>query len=212
MLEEATVIVADDHPMFRVALRLGVERIDPAVRVIEVDSLTALKDAVRRHPETKLVLLDLMMPDVEGLASLQYLRGEWPDVRVAVISSLQDRAWIRSAEALGAIAFIPKSTPAVQMQKILDSLLTNGHWWPATAELPTMPSTLSSLDDRFNSLSRQELRILLYIKEGRLNKQIADDLEIRESTVKTHNTALLRKHNLPSRTEERRVGKKCIST
>src|SRR3546814_11468048 len=68
MLEEATVIVADDHPMFRVALRLGVERIDPAVRVIEVDSLTALKDAVRRHPETKLVLLDLMLPDVEGLA------------------------------------------------------------------------------------------------------------------------------------------------
>src|SRR3546814_9937088 len=108
-------------------LRLGVERLDPSVRVIEVGSLAALKDAVRRHPETKLVLLDLMMPDVEGLASLQYLRGEWPDVRVAVISSLQDRAWIRSAEALGAIAFIPKSTPAVQMQKILDSLLTNGH-------------------------------------------------------------------------------------
>src|SRR3546814_8178705 len=65
---------------------------------------------------------------VEGLASLQYLRGEWPDVRVAVISSLQDRAWVRSAEALGAIAFIPKSTPVVQMQKILASLLTNGHW------------------------------------------------------------------------------------
>src|SRR3546814_5020938 len=117
MLEESVVIVADDHPMFRVALRLGVERLDPSVRVIEVGSLAALKDAVRRHPETKLVLLDLMMPDVEGLASLQYLRGEWPDVRVAVISSLQDRAWIRSAEALGAIAFIPKSTPAVQIDR-----------------------------------------------------------------------------------------------
>src|SRR3546814_9949973 len=78
---------------------------------------TTLFRSVRRHPETKLVLLDLMMPDVEGLASLQYLRGEWPDVRVAVIPSLQDRAWIRTAEALGAIAFIPKSTPAVHMQK-----------------------------------------------------------------------------------------------
>ena len=201
MLEEATVIVADDHPMFRVALRLGVERIDPAVRVIEVGSLAALKDAVRRHPETKLVLLDLMMPDVEGLASLQYLRGEWPDVRVAVISSVQDRAWIRSAEALGAVAFIPKSTPVVRMQEILASVLTTGHWWPALAELPTMPSPDSSFDDRFNSLSRQELRILLYIKEGRLNKQIADDLDIRESTVKTHITALLRKLNLRSRTQ-----------
>src|SRR3546814_7240807 len=87
------------------------------------------------------------------------------------------------------------------MQKILDSLLTNGNWWPSSAELPTRPSTLSSLDDRFNSLSRQELRILLYIKECRLNKQIADDLDIRESTVKTHITALLRKLNLRSRTQ-----------
>lgn len=201
MLEEATVIVADDHPMFRVALRLGVERIDPRVRIVEVGSLAALKDAVRCNPATKLVLLDLMMPDVEGLASLQYLRSEWPDVRVAVISSLQDRAWVRSAEVLGAIAFIPKSTPVVQMQQILESVLLDGHWWPALAELPMMPEALSSLDDRFNSLSRQELRILLYIKEGRLNKQIADDLDIRESTVKTHITALLRKLNLRSRTQ-----------
>src|SRR3546814_4936668 len=103
------------------------------------------------------------------------------------------------------------------MQKILDSLLTNGHWWPATAELPTMPSTLSSLDDRFNSLSRQELRILLYIKEGRLNKQIADDLDIRESTVKTHITALLRKLNLRSRTQaavlaQRQIGRAHVCT
>src|SRR3546814_14084497 len=139
-----------------------------------------------------------MMPGVVGLASLQYLRCEWPDLRVAVISSLQDRAWVRSAEALGAIAFIPKSTPVVQMQKILASLLTNGHWWPAVAELPTMPSTLSSTDDRFNSLSRQELRILLYIKEGRLHKPIADDLHIRESPVQTHIPAPLHKHNQPT--------------
>lgn len=201
MLEEVTVIVADDHPMFRVALRLGVERIDPNVRVIEAGTLAALKEAVRRHPETRLVLLDLMMPDVDGLASLQYLRSEWPGVRVAVISALQDRAWVRSAEALGAIAFIPKSTPVAQMHEILGSVLTKGHWWPALAELPALPSADSSFDDRFNSLSRQELRILLYIKEGRLNKQIAEDLDIRESTVKTHITALLRKLNLSSRTQ-----------
>ena len=201
MLEEVTVIVADDHPMFRVALRLGVERIDPNVRIVEVGTLAALKDAVRRHPQTRLVLLDLMMPDVDGLASLQYLRREWPGVRVAVISALQDRVWVRSAEALGAVAFIPKSTPAAQVQEILASVLTRGHWWPPLADLPTTSAPRESFDDRFNSLSRQELRILLYIKEGRLNTQIADDLEIRESTVKTHITALLRKLNLISRTQ-----------
>jgi DNA-binding NarL/FixJ family response regulator len=202
MAGEAAVIIADDHPMFRVALRLGVERADPGARIVEVDSLAALKDAVRREPATQLVLLDLMMPDVEGLASLQYLRQEWPGVRVAVISGLEDRAWVRAAEVLGAVAFIPKSTPAVQMHEVLESLMNGGFWWPALVELPAaMPTELSSLDDRLNSLSRQELRILLYIKEGRLNKQIADDLDIRESTVKTHITALLRKLNLRSRTQ-----------
>lgn len=202
MTGESTVIIADDHPMFRVALRLAVERADPLAAIVEVDSLAALKDAVRREPATQLVLLDLMMPDVEGLASLQYLRGEWPDVRVAVISGLEDRAWVRAAEALGAVAFIPKSTPAVKMHEIIGGLMLGGFWWPALAELPaSKPSELSTLDDRLASLSRQELRILLYIKEGRLNKQIADDLDIRESTVKTHITALLRKLNLRSRTQ-----------
>ncbi|MDP3856782.1 MAG: response regulator transcription factor [Stagnimonas sp.] len=208
----ATVIIADDHPMIRTALRLGVERIDPSAQVVEVESLAALKVAIRCHPQTSLVLLDLMMPDVEGLASLQFLRREWPAVRVAVVSGQQQAAWVRSAEALGAVAFIPKSTPAAETQQILGSLLGGGEWWPAQPGTPA-PTTVareSSLEARLNRLSRQELRILLHIKEGWLNKQIADDLDIRESTVKTHITAILRKLDLRSRTQAAVVAQRLL--
>ena len=197
-----TVIIADDHALIRTALRLGVERIDPSAMIVEADSFAALKLAMQHYPDAGLVLLDLMMPDVEGLASLQFLRREWPGVRVAIVSSQQERTWVRSAEALGAIAFIPKSTPAQKTQQILGDLMRGNGWWPSLPE-PSTPASTGEipLEDRLARLSRQELRILLHIKEGRLNKQIADDLGIRESTVKTHITALLRKLDLRSRTQ-----------
>ncbi|WP_165797512.1 LuxR C-terminal-related transcriptional regulator [Solimonas fluminis] len=195
----ATVIIADDHPLLRVALRLNIERIEPSAQVIEVDSLAALKSSLPKHPDTRLVLLDLMMPDVEGLSALQYLRHEWPELRVAVVSGMEERSWVRSAEALGAVAFIPKATPVEQTQQILAKVMSGGGWWPPPDTLPPPPP--DSIDARIDRLSPQELRILLYIKDGRLNKQIADELAIRESTVKTHITALLRKLDLRSRTQ-----------
>ncbi len=194
-----TIIIADDHPLLRIALRLSVERLEPGTRVIEVDSLAALKACLPQHPDTRLVLLDLMMPDVEDLSSLQYLRHEWPHLKVAVVSGMEDRSWVRSVEALGAIAFIPKATPVEQTQQILAKVLSGGSWWPPPDSLP--PPLPDSIDSRIERLSPQELRILLYIKDGRLNKQIADELSIRESTVKTHITALLRKLDLRSRTQ-----------
>lgn len=207
----ATVIIADDHPMFRVALRLGVERINPAAQVIEVESLAALKNAMQGHPNIDLVLLDLMMPDVEGLASLQFLRQDWPAVRVVVVSGQQERAWILSAEALGAVAFIPKSTPATDTQAILECLMKGGGWWPPLPAPTENDADGRSLEARLNRLSKQELRILLQIKDGRLNKQIAAELNIRESTVKTHITALLLKLDLRSRTQAAVVAERLLS-
>ena len=195
----STIIIADDHPLLRIALRLNVERIEPGAQVIEVDSLAALKACLPKHPDIRLVLLDLMMPDVQGLSALQYLRHERPQLRVAVVSGMEERSWVRSVEALGAVAFIPKATPVEQTQQILVKVLAGGGWWPPSENLSPPPP--DSIDARLDRLSPQELRILLYIKDGRLNKQIADELSIRESTVKTHITALLRKLDLRSRTQ-----------
>lgn len=198
-----TVIIADDHPLFCVALRLGVQRVAPHATVVEVQSFGGLREAVRRHPDVDLVLLDLMMPDVEGLSALQFLRGEFPELRVAVISALGERSWMRAAEVLGAVAYVHKSTPAEQTHEIIRRLLDGDGWWPAadSQPQPAQASGEAALDERLDRLSRQELRILLQIKDGRLNKQIADELGISESTVKTHISTLLRKLDLRSRTQ-----------
>lgn len=196
-----TVIVADDHPLFGVALRLGVQQVAPDATVLEVSSFAALREAAGRHPDADLVLLDLMMPDVEGLAALQFLRGEFPALRVAIVSGVRERSWVLSADALGAVAFIPKSTPPARTQDILRTLLDGGTWWPPLETPAPDPRHERSIEDRIERLSRQELRILLQIQDGRLNKQIAADLGIAESTVKTHISTLLRKLDLQSRTQ-----------
>lgn len=201
-----TVIVADDHPLIGVALRLSVQRAAPEALVVAAESFAGLREAIQLHPDAALVLLDLMMPDVEGLSALQYLREQFPRVRVALVSAASERHWVRSAEALGAVAFIPKATPLEKSVEVIDLLLQGGSWWPQAE--PPQPSPGSryapqspTLEDKLDRLTRQELRILLQIRDGQLNKQIAADLGITESTVKTHISTLLRKLDLQTRTQ-----------
>ncbi len=196
-----TVIIADDHPLFGIALRLGVQRVAPEAIVVEADSFAALREAARAHPHADLVLLDLMMPDVEGLSALQFLRDEFPSLRVAIVSGAREYSWIRAAEALGAVAFIPKSTAPTLTHEVLQTLLDGATWWPVDLAASEPGKQDSDIDARIARLSRQEMRILLQIKDGRLNKQIADSLGIAESTVKTHISTLLRKLDLQSRTQ-----------
>ncbi|MEW6167135.1 MAG: response regulator transcription factor [Pseudomonadota bacterium] len=207
-----TVIIADDHPLLGVALRLDVQRVAPDANVVEVHSFAALREAAVRHPDASLVLLDLMMPDVEGLSALQFLTEAFPALRVAIISALEEHCWVRSAEALGAVAYLPKSTRHDRVQEVLQILLEGGSWWPDAPQAAAAAAHREpTLDERLERLSRQELRILLRIRDGRLNKQIADELGIAESTVKTHITMLLRKLDLQSRTQAAVVAQRLLS-
>ena len=204
-----TIIIADDHPLFRVALRLIVRGLHATAVIIEVDSLDSLKGAVAANPGVDLVLLDLLMPGAEGLSSLQFLHSDFPGLRVAVISSLSQRSWVRAAQALGAVAFVHKSATPEQLQEALRSLIEGGSWWP---QLAPMAAGGDTLEDKLERLSRQELQILLYLKGGRLNKQIAGDLHISESTVKTHVSSILHKLGLNSRTQAAVVAQRLLST
>jgi DNA-binding NarL/FixJ family response regulator len=208
---KTTVIVADDHPLIGIALRLGVQHVAPQATVVEANSFASLREVARAHPEAELVLLDLMMPDVEGLSALQYLRKEFPALRVAIVSGVIERSWVRSAEALGAVGFIPKATPAARTNEILLTLLNGGSWWPATEPVAGAARRSPTDEDRIERLSRQELRILLQIRDGCLNKQIAEDLGIAESTVKTHISTLLRKLDLRSRTQAAVIAQRILS-
>lgn len=206
-----TVIVADDHPLIGVALRLSVLAVDPAIDVVEVSTFSALKQAMADSETIQLVLLDLMMPDVEGLSALQFLRTWYPQAPVAIVSGIQERTWLRAAEALGAVAFVPKSTNRKLLQDIIRQLLNGGSWWPQPDSPTSDTIDVSEADDRLDRLTRQEMRILLQIKDGQLNKQIAYDLGIRESTVKTHIGNLLVKLDLRSRTQAAVLAQKLLT-
>ena len=205
----STLIIADDHPLFRVALRLGVRTLEPGAHVVEVDSFDSLKRAVADDPDAGLVLLDLMMPGAEGLSSLQYLRTQAPELRVAVVSALGQKSWALSARALGAVGFVHKSATPEQMQEILRQLLDGGIWWP---EASPDEASADTPENKLDRLSRQELRVLLHLKEGRLNKQIADELSISESTVKAHISTILNKLGLHSRTQAAVLAERLLSS
>ncbi|MDP3858604.1 MAG: response regulator transcription factor [Stagnimonas sp.] len=194
------VVIADDHPLFRAALRLAVERVLPGVSVTEADSFEAMKAAVVAAPDADLVLLDLHMPGVRGYSSLVWLRAEHPSVPVVMVSAEEDGATVHRALDFGAAGFIPKSAGLEVLTTALTAVL-DGQLWTPPAAPPPPDNGDAQLARRVASLSPQQLKVLMHLADGRLNKQIAYDLEVTEATIKAHVTAILRKLGLYRRTQ-----------
>jgi DNA-binding NarL/FixJ family response regulator len=200
-----TVIVADDHPLFRTALREALKPVLPGARVIEADSFPALQAALQTAVQSggppDLVLLDLNMPGVRGFSSLLFLRSEYPAVPVVVVSGYEEPALIQRVLSFGAVGFIPKTTSVEVMGEAVRAALGGTIWTPP--ELPTTEEDTADSERarKVASLSPQQLRVLLMLADGRLNKQIAHELSITEATVKAHMTVILRKLGLARRTQ-----------
>ena len=194
-----TIIVAEGHPMFRAALVLTLRRLMPEALLIEVGTHGELKKALARGGEVKLVLLDLRMPGAHGLSSLVFLRGGYPSVSVAIISGGAYAQTIGRARQLGASAFIPKSAPVDTISQALSCVIRGDLWFPEHDDAPAARGLY--LQDQLTSLSPQQFRVLGYLADGMLNKQIADMLEVSEGTVRAHVTAILRKLHVSTRTQ-----------
>ena len=203
-MESITLIIADDHPLFRAALREAVAQLLPGVTIIEASSLETLQQVVALHTDADLILLDLHMPGAQGFSSLIYLRAQYPAIPVAVVSAAEEPAVIRRALDFGAAAYIPKSTPIEQIGSALRTVLEGGVWLPegvTESSASDAESKERELARRIASLTPQQLRVLLMLADGRLNKQIAGDLDVSEATIKAHMTAVLRKLGLFRRTQ-----------
>ncbi len=198
-MSSPTVIVAEDHPMFRAALVLTVSRLMPGALLIEVASHAELEKALARSGDVKLVLLDLRMPGARGLSSLVFLRGEYPEVSVAIISGGAYAESIRRARKLGASAFIPKSASIDTIAQALSCVIRGELWYPDHEDTPTGRGQL--LQEQLTKLTPQQFLVLKYLADGMLNKQIADILDISEGTVRAHVTAILRKLRVSTRTQ-----------
>ena len=196
------IIIAEDHPLFRTALRQTIEQIFGEVRITEADSIDVLQRIMEKGEQPDMILLDLNMPGAHGFSGLIFIHGYYPDCPVIVISAHEDKQTILQAVQYGASAYIPKSTrPEILKQALIQS--TSGHFWfPDNINIATARETApQSISTQIASLTPQQFRILGMVGEGLLNKQIAYELGIVEATVKAHMTAIFRKIGVQNRTQ-----------
>jgi DNA-binding NarL/FixJ family response regulator len=200
-LEEKTrILIADDHPLVLGALRQALIGAIAGVEIFEADDLDSLSAALEATPEMDLVLLDLAMPGVRGFSGLMYLRAQHASVPVIVVSANEDRAVMRHCLDFGASGYLPKSLDVETMRLAVRTVLDGGRWAPPDLDLSSADES-SALVRRLSSLTPQQVRVLMMLSEGLLNKQIAYELSVSEATIKAHVSAILTKLGVESRTQ-----------
>lgn len=190
-----TVLIADDHPLFRQALALALASVAPDAQVIEAGTLAAAAKAASETTGLRLIMLDLKMPGAVGYSGIALLHAECPEVPILVVSSAEGALVAEEARAFGAVGFLRKDADLSRIEDAIRSALGGAK------------STVSSHEpvDRVRrevaGLTPTQLKVLLAVLEGKLNKQIAYDLGMSEATVKAHMTAIMRKLDVQNRTQ-----------
>ena len=196
------LVIADDHPLFRGALREAVSGLFPSAEIAEAGSFDDAASLLDRGGDVDLVLLDLSMPGVRGFSGLMYLRAQYPSVPVIVVSANDDAAVIRRCMDFGSSGFIPKTLGVDEMRLAIQRVLDGGVWTPPDVDLSRdADAETTELVARMATLTPQQVRVLMMLSEGLLNKQIAYALGVSEATVKAHVSAILQKLGVESRTQ-----------
>lgn len=196
------LVIADDHPLFRGALREAVSGLLEQVDIAEAGTFDDVVALLDRGGDIDLVLLDLAMPGVRGFSGLMYIRAQFPSAPVIVVSANDDPAAIRRCMEFGASGFIPKTLSVDAMRTAISRILSGGVWTPSDVDLSVGSDTESAaLMARMATLTPQQVRVLMMLSEGLLNKQIAFQLGVSEATVKAHVSAILQKLGVESRTQ-----------
>ncbi|KAA2286163.1 response regulator transcription factor [Arenimonas fontis] len=199
------ILIADDHPLYCLALVQAVRGLLPEAVLDEAEDMAGVQAALAAHPDIDLVLLDLHMPGSHGLVGLAALRAEYPGVAVAIISAHEEPATIRRALAHGAAGYLTKRAGLDELQAGIRAVLDCQQWLPPSLR-EAVARTPAAADEgevaaRLASLSPQQFKVLSRVAEGRLNKQIADELGIQERTVKAHMSAIFEKLGVRNRTQ-----------
>jgi len=202
-LQADTVIVADDHPLFRTAIKEALEANQGETTFLEASSFETLQVLVDANQDVDLVLLDLHMPGVSGFAGLVYLCKRYPSVPVVIISATEDPLVMKRALEHGAAGFIPKSSSIETITDAINQILMGEIWAPELVQ-PNLPGNNVSelaMAERMAQLTPQQFKVLMMMSQGLLNKQIAYELGVSEATIKAHVTAIMSKLNVSNRTQ-----------
>ncbi len=201
------IIIADDHPLFREALKLAIAQALPGAIAFEVDSVDTLLAALNEHPDVDLLLLDLGMPGAHGFSALVQTRAHYPAVPVVVISGREDQDIAQRTLVHGASAFIAKSASLSTIIDALQTILQGGVWNPPEPRSVvggrghSVPPDEADAARRVASLTPQQFRVLSMLCSGQSNKRIALQLAVSEATIKAHMTAILEKMGAENRTQ-----------
>ena len=201
-MQEQTIIIADDHPLFRDALRQAVIGMEGRQAIVEAGDFAAARKAAGAHADADLMLLDLAMPGVSGFSGLMALRSEFASLPIVIVSATDDATTIRRALELGASGFISKSASMDEIRGAVRAVLAGDIAAPSGIELGVeRDPEISDLIKRLQALTPQQTRVLGMLAEGLLNKQIAYELGVSEATIKAHVSAILQKLGVDSRTQ-----------
>jgi DNA-binding NarL/FixJ family response regulator len=196
------LIIADDHPLFRGALRQAVAAVVPTAKIGEAGSFEELTALLGHDSDVDMILLDLTMPGISGFSGLIYLRAQYPAIPVVIVSASDDVGTIRRSLAFGASGFIPKRFGVDTLRDAILKVMDGDVWIPPDVDLSAADDPdMMRLRDRLVTLTPQQVRVLMMLSEGLLNKQIAYELGVSEATIKAHVSAILQKLGVESRTQ-----------
>ena len=196
------ILIADDHPLIRGALNVAIMGISVDAQTIEAGTLEEAVAILEKDTAFNLLLLDLNMPGMKGFSGLTYVRAQYPSIPVMIVSGTTDRTTMRRCVDFGSSGFLPKTLDLEATRIAIRIVLDGGTWTPPDVDI-TSPADqeIADLVKRLNSLTPQQMRVLMMLSEGMLNKQIAFDLTVSEATVKAHVSAILTKLGVESRTQ-----------
>lgn len=198
----ADIIIADDHPLFRTALKGILASHMPQATFYEAEDLLSLQNCVEEHKNADLILLDLHMPGAEGFSSIIFLNAHYANIPIIIVSAHEESDIMRRGIDHGASGFLPKSSSPEDITEAIKTVLEGGIWLPqhvsddhgvADAEL--------NAADAIATLTPKQFRVASMVSQGLLNKQIAFELNVTEATVKAHMTEIFRKLSVHSRTQ-----------
>lgn len=212
------ILVADDHKLVRDGLRPFLQELDPTAEILDAANL----DEALKHTETNnklgLILLDLMMPGMDGLKGLEAIKVKCPGVPVVIVSGYSSRDHVVAAVQAGAAGFIPKTVSGTAMVNALRLVLSGEKYLPSSTffddpsnQMPPLPPssqpprTPGVVPPPFDKLSRREAEILVLLVDGRTNKEIAIALDLQEITIKVHLRNVYRKIGAANRAQAVRI-------
>ena len=202
------ILIADDHPLFRAAIHNVISDGFQGSEVMETADLDSALALTQAHDDLDLILLDLNMPGMHGLNGLITLRNEAPTTPVVIVSAEQEKQIVLQAITYGAVGFITKSSPRAQMIEAIEQILNGNVYLPPDIIRAQKSSTGRRQNDApsfppemLQALTRKQLLVLERMTKGESNKQIAYTLDIAETTVKAHVSAILRKLNVHNRVQ-----------